>query len=301
MKNIIVYASPKEFSDYLPFLRIEEYKANLCIVGIILNSPVSYKMINGYECLVESDLKLLYWDYILFAGSKETKKEFINEQSIASHKVIDMKVLRLPAFDFEDYLNLLENKITIISNTCWGGITYHSLGMEFYSPFINMFVKDEDYITLLKDLDKKMQCELKFEKMQFDVNIKRDYPVGNLDGVLLHFNHYVTFEKAKEAWDRRKLRMNYNNIFVEAKIENLDMAQEFEKLDFVKKIGFSPIEFNIPSVQCVYLYQNIYVKKKMKNKFWKIITDMSMVESEFVYYDVISLLNGKEKIWRYEI
>ena len=38
-------------------------------------------------------------------------------------------------------LNLRKNPPSIFSKNCWGGLTYHSLDLEFTSPFINMFLR----------------------------------------------------------------------------------------------------------------------------------------------------------------
>ncbi len=54
------------------------------------------------------------------------------------------------------YRKRLRNKNktpTIISNNCIGGIIYHDLGLEFMSPTINLFFKNEDFFTFLNDIE----------------------------------------------------------------------------------------------------------------------------------------------------
>jgi len=41
-----------------------------------------------------------------------------------------------------------------------------------------------------------------------------EYPIGMLDDVEIHFMHYDTCKEAKEAWDKRKARINWDKIFV---------------------------------------------------------------------------------------
>ena len=35
-----------------------------------------------------------------------------------------------------------------------------------------------------------------------------------LDDIEIHFNHYISFEEAKNKWDERKRRINYDNIYI---------------------------------------------------------------------------------------
>ena len=39
-----------------------------------------------------------------------------------------------------------------------------------------------------------------------------EFPYGLCDDILIVFQHYPTFQKAKEAWDRRKARVDYDHI-----------------------------------------------------------------------------------------
>ena len=41
-----------------------------------------------------------------------------------------------------------------------------------------------------------------------------EYPVGELGDVELHFVHYETCQEAQAAWERRKKRVNLNNVVV---------------------------------------------------------------------------------------
>ena len=95
-------------------------------------------------------------------------------------------------FDFEQYVKFINEKVSIVSNHCWGGFTYHSLKAEFLSPFINMFIPQEDYIRLLEDFDDYMKEEIKYYKNEYEPNLQSEYPVALLGDVELHFNHYLS-------------------------------------------------------------------------------------------------------------
>lgn len=47
----------------------------------------------------------------------------------------------------------LKNKVLfIIASNCNGGVVYSDLGVEFNSPFVNLFLKSGNFIKLIYDL-----------------------------------------------------------------------------------------------------------------------------------------------------
>ena len=104
----------------------------------------------------------------------------------------------------------LKNKdLSLISSNCNGALILHDLGVRFNSPFVNLWIKPRDFITLLKDFDRYMSMDL--------VEAKEDgitYPIGKLDDVTIYFQHYDSFEEAKAKWDERKKRIDKTNLFV---------------------------------------------------------------------------------------
>ena len=134
------------------------------------------------------------------------------------------------------------NNFTIISNNCTAGFIYHDLGMQFKTPTINLFFKTDQYITFLKDLDYYLKCPL--EEVE---NSERSYPVGILKSndknkidIYVYFNHYNSFSEAKEKWEDRKKRVNYNNIcfildFYDSAYD-VKLIDEFNEIDEKDKI-----------------------------------------------------------------
>lgn len=69
----------------------------------------------------------------------------------------------------------------------------------------------------------------------------KQYPIGVLDDVEVHFRHYQTEREALEKWSRRVKRVNFNNlfvIFVDRGFKN-EYFERFDSLKFEKKILFS--------------------------------------------------------------
>lgn len=104
----------------------------------------------------------------------------------------------------------LENdSFTIISQNCIGGVFYHDMGMQFLSPTINLFFYASDFQKLIKNLKSYMQ-----EEIQVYINEKDGYPIGIINDIEVHFLHYETCEEAKAAWEKRKLRIDYDKILI---------------------------------------------------------------------------------------
>lgn len=96
---------------------------------------------------------------------------------------------------------------TIISQNCIGGVFYHDMGLQFLSPTINAFIPEPGFVKMVRNLRYYMEQELVMRWGE-------EYPIGTLDDVEIHFMHYDTCKEVKEAWDRRKARINWNKIFV---------------------------------------------------------------------------------------
>ena len=115
----------------------------------------------------------------------------------------------------------LRNKnkyFTLIARDCIGGIVYHQLKLRFLTPTINLFFTPIEFNKLCLHLKEYIPGEL--------VELKDDevsYPVGLLypakdseisDPVRIDFMHYATFDEAFKKWNERKVRINWDNIFV---------------------------------------------------------------------------------------
>lgn len=86
--------------------------------------------------------------------------------------------------------------------------------MKFNSPFVNLFIRANDYIKLLSDLSTYMAFPLRFVEENDPFYGEVDYPTAYLGDIKIYFMHYKDKDEAIEAWERRKNRINWNNIWV---------------------------------------------------------------------------------------
>ena len=114
-------------------------------------------------------------------------------------------------FYFRKLRSTLKNHdFSLFSPNCYAGIIYHRLGLEFTSPTINLlFPIKKQYLRFVSNLEYYLQKELVFiDDPQYP------HPVAMLEDVKLVFNHYDSVEQAAEAWNRRRKKVNYSNIFI---------------------------------------------------------------------------------------
>jgi uncharacterized protein (DUF1919 family) len=160
----------------------------------------------------------------------------------------------------------LHNKdFTIISNNCWGGGVYEDLGQKYNSPTIGLFFFAPCYFEFLKNLKSNLSEEIsfvsdsKYPKAR-ELQEKQSYPIGTLGGSIeIHFLHYHSCDEARDKWNRRRLRVNYDNLFLsfsDSEGYDLDGLEFFDSLPFSKV--FFTAKPNLPVRSCIWLkgYKN---------------------------------------------
>ena len=134
---------------------------------------------------------------------------------------------------------LRNHDFSIICSNCAGGVISHRLGKAFRSPTVNLWMRQRDFLKLAADLKSYMSYDLEF------VDSEYDYPVAWLHDVLIYFNHSKSAAEAATDWNRRKTRINYENLFLLMyDRENLTLAElrEIEKIPCRGKVVFSDKE-----------------------------------------------------------
>ena len=151
---------------------------------------------------------------------------------------------------------LNNRNFTIISNNCWGGTVYEAYNLPKESPTVGMFFMAEDYITFLSDLKGYINGTLEFIKPERSrwkdaSQVSGDkrfgsYPVGVLsngkNNVEIFFLHYHSEEEAKDKWERRCKRINWDKLLVKFNDQNGCMSknvQAFMNLPFKNKLFFT--------------------------------------------------------------
>lgn len=165
------------------------------------------------------------------------------------------------------YIKLLvkDKKITIISNNCWGGGIYEDLSIPYQSPTVGLFFYAPCYIKFVSDL--KGYFELEFTEFVRDstypeANAFRSdhnwfYPIGILGDIEVHFMHYKTREECITKWNRRKARINWDQLYFKMCDRDLctpEMRDIFLSLPYEHKVFFG----SKPMKKADYIFLNAY-------------------------------------------
>jgi uncharacterized protein (DUF1919 family) len=189
---------------------------------------------------------------------------------------------------FKSIRKRLNNKdFSLFAPNCYAGLIYHRLGLEFLSPTINMFFPSKkQYLKFVSNLKHYLSADLIEYKDE-----KFDCPVGILDDIKLVFNHSNSFDEAKASWDRRKVRVNYDNVFIiydDCVDSEYDDLIEFNKIQCKNKVIFTAKKYdNVKNVIQIKKYANDQVMKPYlldKNKW----TGLTPADACF---DFVSWLN----------
>lgn len=134
----------------------------------------------------------------------------------------------------------LKNKtFSLIASNCNGCCISHDLGLQFRSPFVNLCLDAGDFMKFLKDPQGYLAAPL-----EFPADTGKAYPVGVLKDIALHFMHYASAEEAAECWERRKKRIDWDNLFVLMADKDgctEEILGEFDALPYRNKVVFTHV------------------------------------------------------------
>lgn len=175
---------------------------------------------------------------------------------------------------FRDYTNaiinnrnkqLLKNKnFSLISSNCLGGFMLHNLNIRFNTPTINLFFYAEDYIKFLENLKENLSTDI-IEVRDFNLN----YPVGKInDEIIIHFMHYKSFNEAKEKWEERAKRVDFNNLFIiMTDRDGCDekLIKKFDDLPFENKVIFTHKPY--PEIKSTFFIKEFIAEESVGHLF----------------------------------
>lgn len=309
MRKVIIWGIGNEYESIINQIKFEMLKGNMVVEALVSRDIVT-PYFDGFPVIHKEELNRLEFNYCIISSAPlyESIEEEAIKAGIPKGKLINGKVFKLPDFDFKKYINLMENPVTILSDDCWGGYVYNLLGLQFSSPTINIAWRKNSYIKFVKKLDDYLEQPL---LMLREGNIRNNaYPIGVLrdkigEEVIVDFVHCASFEEAKCQWDRRKARVNRNNIFIKFGFDVCDeksgeYLKEFEKFE-VPKIGFYSGETDTAHIVLLdrFLWKQEQDMKKGKRidciSYNDFCRNMKVMQKSI---SLLSLLNGEKEYLR---
>ena len=145
---------------------------------------------------------------------------------------------------------------SIIASNCTGALPYRFLGMPYTSPTVNLFFFAPCYLRFVRNLDHYLAQPLMFSPVsryrqgELTRAVHGQYPVGLLDDVEIHFMHYSCETDAEAKWNRRKTRINRDNLiyaFTDKDLCTPELLEAFDSLEGARKYVLTS-QFN-PGIQ----------------------------------------------------
>lgn len=288
--RIVIWGIGAVYNKHVNLLKYYEVKNEIEVVAVTSNDISSKtRIIDGFPVIELNELCSLKYDYLLIMNDtfyREIRETAI-EMGVEEERIIHYKVLEIPHLVFEQYIKLKESRISIISNNCWGGTVYNTLGLECISPFKNLFLEDDSYLRMLYNLEYYLCCTPSFGGCAIDIHSGKEYPILRLDDVLVHCNHDDSYETAAQNWSRRLKKMNMDNLFIEMYTDQRENAEKFIRLNqYTHKVCFVPFECNERGLWYLELGTG-------QSDFWEAVLSNARNGKNSLSYNIIDLLNGK--------
>ncbi len=144
-----------------------------------------------------------------------------------------------------------DENFTLISNDCWGSGPYQHLGLMYRTPFIGTRVLAPCFLELLRDPRRYVAAPAEFiSTSRYDLmnhlrqHVFGAYPLALLDGTVeLHFVHETDETTAWEKWERRRAKMNFDNLYIKFSQDpeccTDAMLEAFDRLPYPYKVCFT--------------------------------------------------------------
>ena len=174
--------------------------------------------------------------------------------------------------------HLLHDDFTIISNNCWGGMTSEVYGLRKNSPTVGCYFFSDDYLKFIERLKYYTSLDLEFidykdskHKDWIVDDSSRNAPIGRLDDIEIVFLHYKDKEMAREKWERRCKRINWNRLIFKYSYQNYATLDDLKKFDSLECGGAKIMMVNhpMPEFKSALYYPGFEDKKYLENDtFW---------------------------------
>lgn len=274
----------------------QQYNEELEVIGItgekIINTDIDGKRIQFFKLHEAAGLE---YDLLLTVGGFQvgmhTIKNYCSRYKLNSMKLIGDWIVCMPGFTIPKYFQLVKSSLSIFSLHCFGGLISHLMGLPFLSPFVNLYMKEHEFLKVLRhpQIYLSEELELVDTSKHYDAVLGEfEYPVYNMGNVSLYMQHYPNFKEAVKKWHERKARINWYNVLPVMFTDSPEVLEQFDDLPYGKKVCF--VSFKSDKASAFYISPDINKNQLLAEK----IVDFG--RGNIFYYDPFDLLlYGKKK------
>ncbi|REE27453.1 uncharacterized protein DUF1919 [Winogradskyella pacifica] len=182
-------------------------------------------------------------------------------------------------------IRLKNKEFTVICNNCFGGHLYEATNRPYNTPTVGLYFFAEDYIKFISNIEDYLKEDLKFIlKSRFEECKKehkaKKYPIGVLSNNLeIHFLHYKTEQEAESKWNRRKERVEFENLLIIMNDQNRFSDKLMPQFDAIKcpKVFLSSKQRQGNNVKVISYYKGKDCVGDMYNDKIKCFKDFDLV------------------------
>lgn len=145
---------------------------------------------------------------------------------------------------------LRRTDFTIISNNCWAGVCYEYFGLPKQSPTVGCYFFADEYIRFLKNIKYYLEIPITMisaEDSRYAEELKKrgqmDVPVGVLDDVEIVMLHYKDENIARNKWNRRVKRINWDNLIYKFSYMNGCLDKHVHQFESISNGNVKHFEF----------------------------------------------------------
>lgn len=199
--------------------------------------------------LVEVNTGSEEYEVLLVVGAREIgmseATKIARQFKLPEEKLLGDWIVCIPGFTLDKYRRLQRSRLSILSVNCFGGFISNRLGLPFLSPIVNLYIGNQDFLKFMRDPHSYFEKTLTY--YGDGIASDRKYPIAKLGDIILNMLHYKTFDESVEAWEKRKKRINWYNLFVTMWDIDEKRLEQFDALPYGKKACFVPFKSDLDS------------------------------------------------------
>ena len=181
----------------------------------------------------------------------------------------------------------IRNKdFSLICGNCMGGLIYHQLDLPFRSPTVNLRILQNDFYKFIHSLKEYLNCDF------VELDNKDGIPTGQLKDIIVTFTHFSSFNDAVTAWNKRRDRVNYDNLWIIATDRDGISEDDIYALKNVPCRGM--VVFTAKKYDLPYCFQ---LKQFVQQGYVGNILKQTLFGKRYfeLYFDYVAWLNSNDR------
>ena len=217
MKRVILYGLGHDYRAHFNHVRLLEETGQIEVLGVSDRSVDRHGKRDGYPLIVPNELTDYPFDYILlmsWSHEADILDDLVSLHGISRDRIAPFRVLAIPDITMDAYDEIRKKRWSILCNNCFGAILSHQFALEHRSPFKNLFLRDFDFVKFMQDPNRYLGKTPVFKKWDTrkGPSDKSEYPVLELDDILIRCNHHSDPDLAIADWCRRAAKLDLNRL-----------------------------------------------------------------------------------------